>query len=78
MPLDRDAFLPLHGTLGPIELEVRDGAIAVVRSDCPNHLCIAMGWKRAAGEVLACVPNALVVRIEGGAARDHAPDAITR
>lgn len=78
IPLDRDALIPLSGPLGPIDLEVRDGAIAVVRSDCPNHLCMTRGWKRTAGDVLACVPNGLVVRIEGGSARDHAPDAVAR
>jgi hypothetical protein len=78
IPLDRDALVPLHGTLGEIDLEVRGGAISVVRSECPNHVCIAMGQKRNAGDVLACVPNALVVRVEGGARRHSAPDAIAR
>jgi len=78
VPLDRDAFIPLQGRLGPIDLEVHGGAIAVVRSDCPNHVCTAMGWKRATGDVLACVPNGLFVRIEGGAAGAHAPDAVAR
>jgi hypothetical protein len=76
--LAHDARIPLHGRLGPIDLEVREGAIAVVRSDCANHLCLAMGWKRREGDLLACVPNELSVRIEGGAARETAPDAITR
>lgn len=78
IPLQQDAKIPLHGRLGPIDLEVRSGAIAVVRSDCTNHVCIGMGWKRSAGDVLACVPNELIVRIEGGSARADAPDAITR
>jgi len=78
IPLDRDAHIPLSGPLGPIDLEVRAGAIAIVHSDCPNQLCVAMGWKRGEGDMLACVPNGLVVRIEGGFAREHAPDAVAR
>jgi hypothetical protein len=77
IPLNRDALVPLHGTLGEIDLEVRGGAISVVRSECPNHVCVAMGKKRNAGDVLACVPNALVVRVEG-AGPHRAPDAIAR
>jgi len=76
--LAHDARIPLHGRLGPIDLEVREGAVAVVQSDCPNHLCVAMGWKRREGDLLACVPNELIVRIEGGAIGEPAPDAITR
>jgi len=76
--LDRDAFIPLRGRLGPIDLEVHGGAIAVVRSNCPNHVCTSMGWKRATGDVLACVPNGLVVRIEGGTPAAHTPDAVAR
>ncbi|HET9888007.1 MAG TPA: NusG domain II-containing protein [bacterium] len=78
VPLDRDAFIPLQGRSGPIDLEVHGGAIAVVRSNCPNHVCTSMGWKRATGDVLACVPNGLVVRIEGGTPPAHPPDAVAR
>jgi hypothetical protein len=76
--LSSDRRIPLHGRLGPIDLEVREGAVAIVRSDCPNHLCVAMGWKRRDGDLLACVPNELIVRIEGGVIGERAPDAIAR
>jgi len=74
--LDRDAEYGVGARLGPVKLAVEDGAIRVAESGCPQQICVRMGARRRPGEIIACVPNALVVKL-GGADPD-APDAVTR
>lgn len=78
MQLDVDASQTFTGRLGPITVSTRGGAVAVTASTCPHRVCVAMGWKHRTGEVIACVPNELLVRVEGGVPSDGAPDAIAR
>jgi len=68
----------VEGKLGPVVLEVKGGAIRVTKSGCPHHVCIAMGAKSRSGDLLACAPNGLVVRLAGGAPGADAPDAVSR
>jgi hypothetical protein len=77
LPLERDAERTVSTRLGRVRLEVADGSVRVVESGCPQQLCVRMGKKSRAGELIACVPNALVVRLEGAADPD-APDAVSR
>jgi hypothetical protein len=68
----------VDGRTGPLTLAVHDGAVRVSESDCPHRICVAMGEKRLTGEVIACVPNAVLVRLVGGAPDPSVPDAVTR
>lgn len=63
--LDQDQQFELAGPLGPTRVEIADRAVRVLSSPCPNKICIGLGWARHAGDLLACVPNRLVIRIEG-------------
>lgn len=76
LPLTRDFTGNFAGTRGPVEVTVQNGAVAVTRSSCPQHVCVAMGWKRKTSEVLACVPNHLLIVIEGGPVPEDLPDAV--
>lgn len=69
---------PIEGRQGPVVLEVRHGAVRVLESSCAHGICRAMGEKNRAGEILACVPNGVLVRLEGGAADPDAPDSVSR
>lgn len=42
---------------------VRDGKIAVTRSDCPGGDCIHSGWIGSRGRSLVCLPNRLEIRV---------------
>jgi hypothetical protein len=78
LPLARATTRRVEGRQGPVTVEVADGAVRVVDAPCPHHLCVAMGRKRAAGDLIACVPGSLVIRLEGGRADPDAPDAVSR
>ena len=59
-----------------MRLEVKDGAIRVLSSDCPQQICVNGGWIRRPRQVIACVPNKTLVTIES--AESPFLDAIVR
>lgn len=65
-PLDADRTIEVSGPLGSSRLEIHDKSIHFADSPCPNKTCIAAGSIREAGQWLACLPNEVFVRIEGG------------
>lgn len=64
-PLDQDRTVAIAGPLGATRLAIRQGSVCILDSPCPHRVCIGMGRITRAGELLACVPNGLLVRIEG-------------
>ena len=46
-------------------IEIRDGAVAVVQSDCPGEDCVHSGWVSTAGKSIVCIPNRVEVRVLG-------------
>lgn len=52
-------------TVGDVEIEVKDGAIAFIESDCPNKECIHAGWLRIPGATAACLPNRISITVSG-------------
>jgi hypothetical protein len=51
--------------IGDVELQVKEGAIAFIESDCPGKECIHAGWLKSPGSSAACLPNHVSVTIEG-------------
>jgi hypothetical protein len=48
-----------------ITVHILSGAVAVAESDCPDQLCVHMGYISKAGERIICAPNKFVVVIRG-------------
>lgn len=42
-----------------------DGRARMVESDCPDQVCVRTGWITRPGQVIVCLPNRIVVRLEG-------------
>lgn len=63
--LSEDSTVSVHGALGDVTIQMKDGKVAVVKAHCPNRICMRTGWRSLAGESIICVPNHLVVRILG-------------
>lgn len=53
-----------------------DGSIAFHESDCPDKVCIYAGKLRLVGQMAACLPNEVYIKIEGTAADPDAPDLV--
>jgi len=60
MRLDKDQEV----ILGRMLLEIKGGRIRVRESDCPRKICVNTGWIKTPGQVIACVPNKVLVEIK--------------
>jgi hypothetical protein len=76
LDLALDGASEFVGPLGVTRLEVRGGRVRVLSSPCPRQSCRHGGWIGAAGEMLVCLPNEVVVRLPG--TLPGTPDAVSR
>lgn len=57
--------LAIESKFGYNKIVIANGRVYVCESDCPDTLEIKAGAIQKAGQMLVCLPNRLVVRIEG-------------
>ena len=76
LELERDGVSEIKGPLGVTRIEVRGGRVRVLSSPCPRQACRHGGWIGAAGEMLVCLPNEIVIRLPGQ--RAGAIDAVAK
>ena len=67
LSLDREFALD-----GDVTFTVRNGRIAITKSDCPDKTCVRTGFIGVPGQITACLPNGLLVRVTGGGGVDAA------
>jgi len=65
VPLDVERTVEVYGKLGRMEIRIEGGRARVVQSPCPLKLCVSSGPIGTSGQMIVCIPNAVVVRIEG-------------
>ena len=68
--LSNYGVLPVVGPLGVSEIEIGPKGARVISAPCVHKICMRQGWMQRAGDVAACVPNGLVLRIAGAAPID--------
>jgi len=64
-PLSMNQIIDVKGKLGITQVEIRDGRAHILRSPCLNKVCIKSGYIQYADRLAACIPNRVVVRIQG-------------
>lgn len=42
-----------------------DGRVRINEADCPDQVCVMTGWLRRNGQISACVPGHVLLKIEG-------------
>ncbi len=47
-------------------IETKNGSVRVKSSDCPQQICVKKGWTGFANDPIICMPNHIMVIIEGG------------
>jgi hypothetical protein len=70
-PLSIDRRIAIAGPLGETHVEIRSKSVHIEDSPCPNKTCIAAGSISAPGQWLACLPNRVFVRVDGGTADEE-------
>jgi hypothetical protein len=75
MPLDADATFTLPQA-PDMRFEIKDGRAAVTHSGCPDKTCVRAGFISRPGQAAVCLPNKVVLSIEGAAPGPDAPDMV--
>ncbi|MCF0245706.1 MAG: NusG domain II-containing protein [Ileibacterium sp.] len=69
----KDANYTVQGTNGPVNIEVKDGAIRVTQENSPHHYCSKQGFVDSVNTPIVCLPNETVITIEG---EDESEDTV--
>ena len=65
-PLEKDIEYEIEGFEGGRNtLVIKDGVAYMSDASCPDHLCMGMGKISQEGQSLICLPNRVVVEIQG-------------
>ena len=63
--LNEDRVIEVEGPLGITKVIIKDGEVWVENSPCREKICMRMGRIKRTGDQLICIPNRVVVEIEG-------------
>jgi hypothetical protein len=63
--LNKNTIINLKGQYSDVKINIENGYVFVSESKCPQKLCIKMGRKNKVNDVIVCIPNRLIIRIEG-------------
>ena len=77
-PLDQPRSVDLDGPLGQTHLVIDDQGVRITDSPCPQKICISMGPARHTGDLLACVPNRILIHIDSPADKETPYDLLSR
>ena len=77
-PLDQPRSVDLDGPLGQTHLVIDAQGARITSSPCPRKICISMGSARQTGDLLACVPNRILVRIDSPTGEEAPYDLLSR
>ena len=64
-PLDAEETVIVPGPLGNTVVRIHDGQVWVESSPCANQVCVAAGHIKEQGLWAACLPNNVIIMIEG-------------
>jgi len=63
--LDTDRTVEIPGPLGITTVHIEGKTAHIISSPCPNQTCVAAAPISRKGEWSACLPNQVIIRIEG-------------
>ncbi|MEY8429091.1 NusG domain II-containing protein [Lachnospiraceae bacterium 48-42] len=71
--LSEDQEIEING--GTNHLQIRNGKADMTEAACPDKLCVDQKAVSRRGESIICLPNKVIVEVEGGGEREY--DAVT-
>ncbi|MHA1344700.1 MAG: NusG domain II-containing protein [Promethearchaeota archaeon] len=63
--LNTNKIIDLKGPQSRVKINIENGYVFVSESGCPQKICKRMGKKNRINELIVCIPNRLIIRIEG-------------
>jgi len=61
-----------EGDIGISEVVIDEHGVHMASSPCTSQRCVLSGTHRHAGDIIACVPNHILVSIRGQSSPEHA------
>ncbi len=65
-PLEENRTVEIQSAGHTITVEIKDGAVRVKDSDCPDKYCVSSGWIKDSSRPVVCAPGKTVIRIQNG------------
>lgn len=59
--LEKNDIISIDG----LDLEIKDGRVRVIKSDCPREMCKNFGRIGNSGQTIVCAPKKILVEITG-------------
>lgn len=66
LSLDEDIEYEIQGFISKNILIIENGKARMKEAGCPDKLCVKQGEISKAGESIICLPNRIIVSVEGG------------
>ena len=63
LPLSEDTTVTVTGSLGTNIIEVANGRVRCLESDCSNQTCVKQSWVSGRGQTVVCLPHKLIVQV---------------
>ena len=63
-PINQTVQIDIAGPLGLTTVSLKDGKAQVLVSPCANQTCVTSGPAEHRGQWIACLPNAVFIRVE--------------
>ncbi|MBF0152970.1 MAG: NusG domain II-containing protein [Magnetococcales bacterium] len=64
-PLRQNTVLQVDGHLGSVHIEVRDQRVRLLEYQSPRLVGTMTGWIGKSGQVTACIPCGVIIKIKG-------------
>ena len=69
---EQEVELEVEGLEFTLELQEKKVRIRPMpHEDCPRQICSSMGWISSPGQAIVCVPNQLLISVEGAETGDE-------
>jgi hypothetical protein len=68
LPLDGASDITVNTKWGYNRIVVEDGGVRVAEADCGGLTCVHSGARSLPGDMIACLPHRLVIKLQGGEA----------
>jgi hypothetical protein len=75
-PINQTVQVDIAGPLGLTTVSLKDGKAQILVSPCVNQTCVTSGPVEHKGQWIACLPNAVFVRVESGNEKQTELDAV--
>jgi hypothetical protein len=75
--LQHDEEYSLDEFSGAVKVQVKNGAVKIIKNNCHQQICLKMGPVSRTGEMIVCVPNKILIYIPTSHDKPTSVKAIT-